>query len=145
MLLLARTSVVECWSLSTIGQLPDASVALLDLETHPCIYPLPGCILAHTSTGVYILDPITLIPMPCKMLQARDSDPSSDDDDSIPRPQFDIANCTLTVLNVFDINWSSSRCKQNTHNNTAVSSQSDCSCVAMAINYRLIVMKITRR
>ena len=149
---------MECWSLSTIGQLPDASVALLDSGAHPRIYPLPGCLIIPTDFGIYILDPVTLTPIPCKMLQAQDSN-SHSEDDGTPRPQFDIADCSLKILSVFDINWSSSKDKQNTDNNTAgsscsatvvtninvVNNQSDCSCVAMAINYRLIVMKITRR
>ena len=153
---------MECWSLSNIDQSPDAFVSLLILGTHPHIYPLPGCILVHTSTGVYALDPITLTPMTCKMLRARDGNSDDKDegiDDGIPRPQFDIANCTLTILSVFDINWSSSKDKQNTDDSTAdnpcsttvttkvdaINNQSDFSYVAMKINKRLILMKITTR
>ena len=58
--------------------------------------------------------------MTCKMLRARDGNSDDKDegiDDGIPRPQFDIANCTLTILSVFDINWSSSKDKQNADNN----------------------------
>ena len=154
---------MECWSLSNINQSPDASVTLLDLGTHPYIYPLPGCLVIPTNVGVYILDPTTLTPLPCKMLQARDDDPHSEYDgidDSIPRPQFDIANCTVSILSVFYVNWSPNKDKQNTNSNTAGSSpssstvvtkvnpvndQSYVCCVAMALNYRLIVMKIMRR
>ena len=163
MLHLVRTSILECWSLSNIDQSPDASVTLLDLGTHPHIYPLPGCLVVPTNVGVYILDPITLAPLPCKMLQARDDGPHSEDDsidDSIPRPQFDITDCTVRILSVFDVNWpSNKRDKQNTNSNTAgspssstlvtkvtpVNDQSYVCCVAMAINYRLIVTKIMRR
>jgi len=126
--------------------------------TQPHIHPLPGCLIVHTTAGVYTLDPIALTPMPCKMLQESDSNPHNEDD-GIPRPQFDIANCTVTVLSVFNIDWiSKNKREQNTDQNTpdslnsntngtAVNNQSDLnitSCVAMAINYRLIVMKITR-
>ena len=145
---------MEWWSLSTIDQSPEASFALLDSGTHPYIYPLPGCFIVPTSAGIYILDPITLTLLPCKMLQAGDKDSHSEGDDgtSIPRPQFDVGNCTLTILSMFNINWSTNKDKQNSPgspmssaNVNAVNSQSNSSCVAMAINYRLIVMKITRR
>ena len=139
----------------TIDQSPDASSALLDLGKHPRIYPLPGCLIVPTSAGIYILDPIILTPLPCKMLQAEDSDSHNEGYetlDSIPRPQFDVGNCTLTILSVFDINWSSNKDKQNSPgslmssaNVNAVNGQSNSSYVAMAINYRLIVMKVTRR
>ena len=138
---------MECCSLSTIDQSPEASFTLLDLGTRPCIYPLPGCLIAHTSAGVYILDPVTLTPMPCKMLQTRDNASHSEDDsidDSIPRPQFVIGNCTLTILSVFNVNWSSNKDEQNTPGSLN-SDTSDFCHVAMALNYRLIVMKITRR
>ena len=94
---MVRTSIVECWSLSNIDQSPDASVALLDLGTQPHIYALPGCILVHTSTGVYTLDPVTLTPMPCKMLQAGDID-SDSEDDSIDNVFPDLSLTLLTVL-----------------------------------------------
>ena len=144
LIFLARTTVVECWSLSNIDQSPDASFALLDLGKNPCMYPLPGCLLVPTSTGIYILDLITLTPIPCKMLQTTTD---SDEDDGIPRPQFDVSNCTLTILSVFDINWSSNENRQHSLSSitTTVKNQSDFTCVAMGINYRLIVMKITRR
>ena len=135
--------------------------------TQPHIHTLPGCLVVCTTAGVYILDPITLTPMPCKMLQTRDSN-SHREDDGIPRPQFDIANCVLTILSVFNINWSSNKKKQNIDNDdepspefpdsmdsttlvtkaTVEDNQSELSitnscCVAMAINSRLIVMKVT--
>ena len=150
---------MKCWSLSNIDQSPDASVTLLDLGLQPKIYALPGCVLAHTTAGVYLLDPITLVPMPYKMLQPGDSNAHSEND-GVPKPQFDIADCTLNILSVFNINWSSNKDEQNTDNNTAISNpslttmvtegnsvndQSCVSCVAMAINYRLIVLKIMRR
>ena len=56
------------------------------------------------------------------MLQARDDDPHSEHDgidDSIPRPQFDIADCTVRILSVFYVNWPPNKDKQNTNNNTA--------------------------
>ena len=135
---------MESWSLSTIDQSPGASVTLLDLGTNPCIYPLPGCLMVSTSTGIYILDLITLTLIPCKMLQATTD---SGEDDGIPRPQFDVGNCHLTILSVFDINWSSNKNKLNSLSSitAAVNNQSDFTCVAMGINYRLIVMRITRR
>ena len=153
---------MERWSLSNIDQSPDASVALLDLGAHPHICPIPGCIIVHTTAGLYILDPITLTPMPCKLPQARDVDPHSEDDGidgNTPRPQFNIANCTLKILSVFCVNWSPNKDKQSTDNDPAgslrsstlvtkdnpVNDQSYVSCVAMAINNRLIVMKIMRR
>ena len=142
---------MECWSLSTIDQSPDAAFTLQDLGTHPCIYPLPGCLIVPTSTGIYVLDPVTLTPIPCKMLQTGDTDSHSEDGDGIPRPQFDVGNCTLTILSVFNINWSSNKDKQNTSgclslaSANAVNSQSNFSYVAMALNYRLIVMKVMMR
>ena len=132
----------------------------------PCVYALPGCTAVHTTAGVYMLDPTALTPMPCKMLQARDSN-SPSEDSGIPRPQFDIANCILTILGVFNISWSSNKNKHDTDINDKLSpefpdsldsptpvtkatiedGQSESSvtnscCVAMAINSRLIVMKI---
>ena len=153
---------MERWSLSNIDQSPDVAVSLLDLGTHPHIYPIPGCIIVHTTAGLYIMDPITLTPMPCKMLQARDVDPHSEDDGidgNISRPQFNIVNCTLKILSVFCVNWSPNKDKQSTDNDPAdspssstlvtkdnsVNDQWHVSCVAMAINHRLIVMKIMRR
>ena len=139
---------MECWSLSNIDQSPDASVTLLNSGTQPCIYALPGCILVHTSAGVYTLDPIALTPMPCKMLQAGDIDSISEDDsvrDGISRPQFNVVDCTLTILSVFNVNWSPNKDKQNINNDTAMKMDSDFSYVAMAINYRLILMSITKR
>jgi len=135
--------------------------------TQPRIHPLPGCLIVHTTAGVYTLDPITLTPMPCKMLQASNSNPHNEDD-GIPRPQFDIANCTVTILNVFDINWGSNENKQNTDSknkslsefpnsldsatlvakatvegNQSESSINNSCCVAMAVNNRLILLKVT--
>ena len=153
---------MERWSLSNIEQSPDVAVSLLDLGTHPHIYPIPGCIIVHTTAGLYILDPITLTPMPYKMLQARDVGPHSEDDGTdgnTPRPQFNIANCTLRILSVFCVNWSPNKDKQSTDNDPAdspssstlvtkdnpINDQSCVSCVAMAINYKLIVMKIMRK
>ena len=85
------------------------------------------------------------------MLQTGDSE-SHSEDDGIPRPQFDVGNCTLTILSVFNINWSSNKDKRNTLGSSmssatvnAVNCQLDSNYVAMAINYRLIVMKVTRR
>lgn len=153
---------MERWSLANIEQSPNVAVSLLDLGTHPHIYPIPGCIIVHTTAGLYIMDPITLTPMPCKMLQARDVDPHSEDDGidgNISRPQFNIVNCTLKILSVFCVNWSPNKDKQSTDNDPAdspssstlvtkdnsVNDQWHVSCVAMAINHRLIVMKIMRR
>ena len=153
---------MERWSLANIEQSPDVAVSLLDLGTHPHIYPIPGCIIVHTTAGLYIMDPITLTPMPCKMLQARDVDPHSEDDGidgNISRPQFNIVNCTLKILSVFCVNWSPNKDKQSTDNDPAdspsssilvtkdnsVNDQWHVSCVAMAINHRLIIMKIMRR
>ena len=96
------------------------------------------------------------------MLQARDVDSHSEDDGidgNIPRPQFHIANCTLKILSVFCVNWSPNKDKQSTDNDPAgslrpstlvtkdnsVNDQWCVSCIAMAINHRLIVMKIMRR
>jgi len=118
--------------------------------------------MVHTTVGVYTLDPTTLTPMPCKMLWEKNSSEA----DGIPRPQFDIANCILTVLRVFNINWSSNERKQDIDGDKLlpefpdsmdsatpaakepVDDQSEACvanscCVAMAINSRLIVMKIT--
>ena len=75
---LIRISIVECWGLLNIDQSPDASITLLNSGTQPCIYAFPGCILFDTGTDVYTLDPITLISMPCKMLQTGDIDSNSD-------------------------------------------------------------------
>ena len=115
-----------------------------------------------------MLDPTTLTPMPCKMLlQARDSN-SYSKDGGIPRPQFDIANCILTILGLFNLIWSSNKNKQDTNiddklspefpdnldlptpvtkattqDGQSESSVTNCSsCVAMVINSRLIIMKI---
>ena len=157
-------STIECLSLPSVNQSPGAS--LIMFGTEPSIHALPGCLVVRTMAGVYILDPVTLTPMPCKMLQTRDSD-SHREDDGIPRPQFDIANCTLTILSVFNTNWSSYKKKQNIDNDVKPSSefpdsmdsttlvtkatvednQSELSIanscyVAMAINNRLIVMKV---
>ena len=133
--------------------------------TQPHIHTLPGCTIVHTTAGVYTLDPITLTPMSCKMLQTQDGN-SHSEDDGIPRPQFDIANCILTILSVFDINWSSNKKKQDSDDKplnefpntldsaTAVtkvtveddqseSSVNNYCCVAMAINNRLVIMKVT--
>ena len=103
--------------------------------------------------------------MPCKMLQARD-DNSHSEDNGIPRPQFDIADCTLTILSVFDINCSSNKKQDNDNkpltefpesldsaapvtkgtytveDNQSEPSINDSCCVAMVINSRLIIMKI---
>ena len=145
---MVRNSILECWSLSNIDQSPDASVTLLNSGTQPCIYALPGCIFVHTSAGVYTLDPIALTPMSCKMLQAGDIDSISEDDsvnDGISRPQFNVVDCTLTILSVFNVNWSPNKDKRNVNNDTAMKMDSDLSYVAMAINYRLILMSITKR
>ena len=119
--------------------------------------------MVHTTAGVYTLNPTTLTPMPYKLLQEKNS---SEADDGIPRPQFDIANCILTVLRVLNINWSSNERKQDIDDDkllpefpdnmdsaipvakAPVDDQSEACvanscCVAMAINSRLIVMKIT--
>ena len=132
---------MECWSVSTIDQSPDNSIVLLG--TKLCIHPLPGCMIVHTTAGVYTLDPVTLALMPCKMLHPRDTATHSEED-GIPRPQFDIANCILTILSVFNIDRSSSKDRQNMNKNILDSDLKIRSYVAMAINYRLVVMKIMR-
>ena len=61
-----------------------------------------------------MLYPVTLIPVPCKMLQAGDIDSNSEDNnvDDIPRSQFHIADCTLTILSVFNVDRSSNNDKK---------------------------------
>ena len=159
------TSTIECLRLPSVDQSPDTSIIMFGTQPH--IHTLPGCIIIHTTAGIYTLDPVTLTPMPCKMVQTRGSN-SHSEDDGIPRPQFDVANCTVTILSVFNINWSSNKKKQDIDNDgkplpefpdsmgsttlvtkaTVEDSQSESSitnscCVAMAINSRLIVMKVT--
>ena len=163
--LIRLISTIECLRVPSVNQSPDAS--LIMFGTEPCIHALPGCLVVRTMAGIYILDPITLTPMPCKMLQAGHSN-SHRDDDGIPRPQFDVANCTLTILSIFNINWSFDKKKQNIDNDnkpspefpdsmdsttlitkaTVEDNQSKLSvtnscCIALAINSRLIVMKVT--
>ena len=149
------------------GNRSSIDTSIIIFGTEPRVYALPGCTVVHTTAGVYMLDPTTLTPLPCKMLQARDNI-SRSEDDGIPRPQFDIANCILTILGVFNISWSSDNNKQDTDiddklspefsdsldlstpvtKTTTQDGQSESSvtkyscCVAMAINNRLIIMKI---
>ena len=154
------TSTIKCLGLPAVKQSTDASIIMFGIQ--PRIHALPGCTMVHTTAGVYTLDPTTLTPMPCKMLRARDSNEA----DGIPRPQFDIANCILIVLCVFNINWLSNEREQSIDGdkllpefadrmdsdtpvaNVTVDDHSEACvtnscCVAMAINSRLIVMKIT--
>ena len=97
---LIRISIVECWSLFNIDRSPDASITLLNSGTQPCIYAFPGYIyvLFDIGTDVYTLDPITLISMPCKTLYTGDIDSNSNINNDIPRLQFNIIDCTLTIL-----------------------------------------------
>ena len=159
------TTTIECLRLSAVHQSPDASCVMFGTQPH--IHALPGCIVVHTTAGIYTLDPVTLTPMPCKMLQTSDTS-SNSEDGGIPRPQFDIINCTLTILSVFNINWLSNKMKQDSDNddkplpefpdhmdsntlvtkaivedNQSESSVTNSCCVAMAINSRLIIMKVT--
>ena len=160
------TTMIECLRLPAVHQSPDASCMMFGTQPH--IHALPGCIIVHTTAGIYTLDPVTLTPMPCKMLQTSDAS-SNSEDGGIPRPQFDIINCTLTILSVFNINWSSNKTKQDSDNdykplpefpdrmdsntlvttkaivedNQSESSVTNSCCIAMAINSRLIIMKVT--
>ena len=128
--------------------------------TEPQLFSLPGCLLVHTTSGVYLLDPISLTPMTCELPSSSDSSGSRVDPSGIIRPQFDIANCSVTILKVFDINWVSkkvtsiTRQPQDTLSGEMTTTPADFvkddqsdihnSCVvAMAINNRLIIMKIT--
>ena len=86
----------------TGGNWSSLDTSIVIFGTEPRVYALPGCTVVHTTAGVYMLDPTTLTPLPCKMPQARDSN-SRSEYDGIPRPQFYIANCILTILGVFNI------------------------------------------
>ena len=158
------TSTIESHSLPG-GNRSSNNITIIIFGTQPRLYALPGCMIAHSTAGVYMLDPTTLTPMPCKMLQARDNN-SRSDDGGIPRPQFDIVDCILTILGVFNVSWSSNKKKQDLdiggklsefpdsldsptpvkkatmENDLSESSIANSCCVAMAINNRLIIMKI---
>ena len=154
--------IVQSWTLSTIKQSPLESIIMLG--TQPQLFSLPGCLLVRTTSGVYLLDPISLTPMSCELPSSSNSSGSRVDPSGIIRPQFDIAGCSVTILNVFDINWVSKKVafteqpqdfpdKLNEEvtntpagQNAVKDDQSDisnCCAVAMAINNRLIIMKIT--
>ncbi|XP_065914704.1 uncharacterized protein [Dysidea avara] len=159
------TSVVQSWTLSTLDndESPQESIAMLG--TGPQLFSLPGCLLVHTTSGVYLLDPISLTLMSCELPSSNNSSGSRVDPSGIIRPQFDIADCSVTILKVFDINWVSKKVTSvteqlqhfpDTHSgevtnipagqDTVKDDQSDvsnCCVVAMAINNRLIIMKIT--
>ena len=126
------------------------------------LHSLPGCLLVRTTSGVYLLDPISLTPMACELPSSSNSSGSGVDPSGIIRPQFGIANCSVTILKVFDINWVSKKATNVTKQpqdtlsgevttppagqDTVKDDQSDVnnSCiVAIAINNRLIIMKIT--
>ena len=159
------TSTIESHSLLG-GNRSSNNITIIIFGTQPRLYALPGCMIAHSTAGVYMLDPTTLTPMPCKMLEARDNN-SRSDDGGIPSPQFDIVDCILTILGVFNISWSSNKKKQDPdtddksssefpdsldsptpvkkatmENDQSESSIANSCCVAMAINSRLIIMKI---
>ena len=159
------TSTIESHSLPG-GNRSSNNITIVIFGTQPCLYALPGCMIAHSTAGVYMLDPTTLTPMPCKMLQVRDNN-SRSDNGGIPRPQFDIVDCILTILGVFNVSWSSNKKKQNPdtddksssefpdsldsptpikeatmENDLSESSIANSCCVAMTINNRLIIMKI---
>jgi len=155
--------VVQSWTLSTIKQSPLESIIMLG--TQPQLFSLPGCLLVRTTSGVYLLDPISLTPMSCELPSSSNSSGSRVDPSGIIRPQFDIAGCSVTILKVFDINWVSKKVTSATEQlqdfpdklneevtnipagqNAVKDNQSDvsnCCVVAMAINNRLIIMKIT--
>ena len=159
------TSTIESHRLAG-GTRSSIDTTFIMFGIQPRVYALPGCTAVHTTAGVCTLHPTTLTPMPCKMLQARDSN-SHNKDGGIPRPQFDIANYILTILGMFNISWSSNKNKQDTdiydklspefpdsldllapvtkaiiQDGQSESSVTNSCCVAMAINSRLIVMKI---
>ncbi|XP_065915005.1 uncharacterized protein [Dysidea avara] len=157
------TSIVQSWTLSTMDKLSEESIIMLG--TQPRLFSLPGCLLVHTTSGVYLLDPISLTPMSCELPSSSNSSGSRVDPSGIIRPQFDIADCSVTILKVFDINWVSKKVTSVTEQpqdypdtlsgevtntpagqDTVKDDQSDvsnCCVVAMAINNRLIIMKIT--
>ncbi|XP_065916020.1 uncharacterized protein [Dysidea avara] len=157
------TSIVQSWILSKISKSPMESIVILG--TQPQLFSLPGCLLVHTTSGVYLLDPISLTPMSCELPSSSNSSGSRVDPSGIIRPQFDIADCSVTILKVFDINWVSKKVTSVTEQpqhfpdtlsgevtntpagqDTVKDEQSDvsnCCVVAMAINNRLIIMKIT--
>ncbi|XP_065914709.1 uncharacterized protein [Dysidea avara] len=156
-------SVVQSWILSTIHKSPEESIIMLG--TGPQLFSLPGCLLVHTTSGVYLLDPISLTPMLCELPSSSNGSGNRIDPSGIIRPQFDIAGCSVTIFKVFDINWVSKKVTSVTEQpqhfpdalggevtntpagqDTVKDNQSDvnnCCVVAMAINNRLIIMKIT--
>ena len=134
--------------------------------TEAKLHSLPGCLLVHTTAGVYLLDPISLTPMLCKLPSRSSSSRGEEDPSGMFRPQFDIANCIVAILKVFDVSWRSEKITKvaeelsdfpstlsdqvtntpSTHDAVNDDDQSDVSnscSVAMAINNRLIVMRIT--
>jgi len=109
------------------------------------------------------MDPILLTPMSFELPSSSNSSGSRVDPSGIIRPQFDIAGCSVTILKVFDINWVSKKVSSvseqpqdfpdtlsgevtSTPAGRVKEDQSEvnnCCFVAMAINNRLITMKIT--
>ena len=129
------------------------------LGTQAQLFSLPGCLLVHMTSGVYLIDPVLLTPMHCELPSSSNSFGSGVDPSGIVRPQFDIAGCTVKV---FDINWVTKKTTKQLQDfpdslggevtnkpisqDTTKDDQSDfsnCCVVALAINSRLIIMKIT--
>ena len=159
----SNKSIVQSWTLSNIDDSPKESIVMLGTKLQ--LFSLPGCLVVHTTSGVYLLDPISLTPMSCELPSSSNSSGSRVDPSGIIRPQFDIADCSVTILKVFDINWVSKKVTSVTEQpqhfpdtlsgkvtNTPAGqdivkdNQSDvnnCCVVAMAIDNKLILMKIT--